>query len=125
MTDQFSTLSNRLIDHKIAGLNIGNDFIYPSYLKVEKYSALEELVNQSKDYYVDKKGYICSKRYSRDDLKAIRRCIHKRFYTIPKAFSIARKVIQFRLISWRNALTIASTGWKHKTDRDRRIQQQG
>ena len=104
---------------------LGLDFIYPSYLKIEKYSALEELVNQAKDYYVDNKGYICSKRYSRNDLKAIRRRIHKRFYTIPKALSIARKVFQFRLISWRNALTIASCGWKHKTDRDRRIEQQG
>ena len=104
---------------------LGLDFIYPSYLKIEKYSALEELVDQAKDYYVDNKGYICSKRYSRDDLKDIRRSIHKRFYTIPKALSIARKIFQFRLISWRNALTIASTGWKHKTDRDRRIAQQG
>jgi magnesium-protoporphyrin IX monomethyl ester (oxidative) cyclase len=104
---------------------LGLDFIYPSYLKIEKYSALQELVGQSKDYYVDNKGYICSKQYSRDDLKDIRRRIHKRFYTIPKAFSIARKIFQFRLISWRNALTIASTGWKHKTDRDRRIEQQG
>ena len=103
---------------------LGLDFIYPSYLKIEKYSALEELVDQSKDYYVDNKGYICSKRYSRDDLKDIRHRIHKRFYTIPKALSIARKIFQFRLISWRNALTIASTGWKHKTDRDRRIAQQ-
>jgi radical SAM superfamily enzyme YgiQ (UPF0313 family) len=104
---------------------LGLDFIYPSYLKIEKYSALEDLVNQSQDYYVDKKGYICSTQYSRDALKDIRRRIHKRFYTISKSLSIAGKVIRFRLINWNNALTIASTGWKHKTDRDRRIQQQG
>jgi hypothetical protein len=64
---------------------LGLDFIYPSYLKTEKHSQFEELLGRSSVYYTDKKGFICSKMYSRDHLKSIRRRIHKRFYTITKS----------------------------------------
>jgi len=103
---------------------LGLDFIYPSYLKIEKHSQFEEVVNTSPGYYVDKKGFICSKRYSRDHLKSIRRRIHRRFYTTSKFFAIARKVFQNHLFSWRDVLKISLCGWRHNRDRTKRIKQQ-
>lgn len=46
-------------------------------LKMEKHSQLEELVKKSSEYYVDNKGCVCSKRFSRDHLKSIRYRIHR------------------------------------------------
>jgi len=102
---------------------LGLDFIYPSYLKMEKFSPFEELVTKSSDYYVDNKGFICSKRYARDHLKSIRHRIHRRFYTISKIFSIVVKVFQNRLFSWREAFKILFCGLKHRRDRTKKIQQ--
>lgn len=102
---------------------LGLDFIYPSYLKMEKYSHLEKLVNKSPEHYVDNKGFVCSKGYSRDHLKSIRHRIHRRFYKIYKYFEIARKVFQNHLFSWRDVLKISLCGWKHSRDRTKRIKQ--
>lgn len=104
---------------------LGLDFIYPSYLKMERYSPLEDMVKQSGGtYYVDGKGYICSKDYSRDDLKSIRKRIHRRFYSIPQTLSIAGKVFQSRLMSRRTALAMALCGLKHTGNRKKIIQEQ-
>jgi len=103
---------------------LGLDFIYPSYLKIEKHSQLEELLNRSSVYYADKKGFICSKRYSRDHLKSIRRRIHKRFYNIPKFLTIASKVFQNHFFSWQDALKMSFFAWKSNRDRTKRIKQQ-
>jgi radical SAM superfamily enzyme YgiQ (UPF0313 family) len=100
---------------------LGLNFIYPSYLKIEKYSHMVELVENSPEYYIDNKGFICSKRYSRDQLKSIRRRVHRNFYTVPKYLSIWRKVFQSRMVSWREAFIISSCGLKHAVDRKRRI----
>ena len=104
---------------------LGLDFIYPSYLKMERYSPLEEMVKRSGGlYYVDSKGYVCSKDYSRDYLKAIRKRIHRRFYSLPQTLSIARKVFQSHLMSWRSAVTMALCGLKHSSNRKKIIQEQ-
>jgi anaerobic magnesium-protoporphyrin IX monomethyl ester cyclase len=103
---------------------LGLDFIYPSYLKIEKYSPLEELISTSPDYYVNPKGYICSKNYPRDSLKLIRQSIHRQFYTVPQLLSIARKVFQYHLISWRNFVTISLCGLQHTSARKKKIKQQ-
>ena len=103
---------------------LGLDFIYPSYLKIEKYSPLEELITASPDYYVNSKGYICSKNYPRDSLKLIRKSIHRKFYTSSQLLSIARKVLQYQLISWRNFATISLCGLKHTSARKKKIKQQ-
>lgn len=103
---------------------LGLDFIYPSYLKMEKYSQLEELVKKTSEYYVDNKGFVCSKEYSRDHLKSIRRRIHRRFYTISKFLAIAGKMFHNHPFSWRDALKISFCGWKSNRDRTKRIKQQ-
>ena len=103
---------------------LGLDIIYPNYLKLEKYSQYEELVKKSSEYYVDNKGFICSKRYSRDHLKSIRHRIHRRFYKISKILAIAHKVLQNHLFSWRDALNIVFRGVRHRRDRIKRIKQQ-
>ena len=103
---------------------LGLDFIYPSYLKMEKYSQFEEVVTASSGYYVDNKGFICSERYSRDHLKAIRHRIHRRFYTFSKCILIARKVFKNHYFSWKDALKLPLYGMRHRRDRIKRIKQQ-
>ena len=103
---------------------LGLDFIYPSYLKIEKYSPLEELIRTTPGYYINTKGYICSRNYSRDTLKLIRQRIHRQFYTVPQLLSIACKVFQYHLISWRNFTTISLCGLKHTSARKKKIKQQ-
>ena len=103
---------------------LGLDIIYPIYLKLEKYSQLEELVKNSPEYYIDNKGFICSKRYSRDHLKSIRHRIHRRFYKISKMLAIAHNVLQNNLFSWRDALKILFFGMRHRRKRTKRIKQQ-
>ena len=105
--------------------DLGLDFIYPSYLKMEQASPLEEMVKQSGgSYYVDSKGYICSKAYSRDRLKSIRKQIHRRFYSVPHILSILRKVFQHRMMGWRNVVTMVLCGLKHTSNRRKLIQSQ-
>ena len=104
---------------------LGLDFIYPSYLKMEQASQLEEMVMRSGgSYYVDSKGYICSKKYSRDHLKSIRKRIHGRFYSLPQVLSILRKVFRYRLMGWRNAVTMMRCGLKHTGNRRKLMQEQ-
>jgi len=103
---------------------LGLDFIYPSYLKIEKYSPLEELISTTPDYYINNKGYICSRNYPRDTLKLIRQRIHRQFYTAPQLLSIAGKVFQYHLISWRNFATLSLCGLKHTSTRKKKIKQQ-
>jgi len=102
---------------------LGLDFIYASYLKMEKHSQLEKLVEKSSEYYLDNKGFVCSKSYSRDHLKSIRHRIQRRFYTISKFLAIARKVFQYHLFSWQDVLKITFCGWRHSRDRIKRIKQ--
>lgn len=103
---------------------LGLDFIYPSYLKMEKYSRFKEVIHASAEYYVDKKGFVCSKRYSRDRLKSIRRRVHRRFYTISRFFSIACKLLHHRFFSRQDLFKLLLCGWRHSRDRLQRIKRQ-
>jgi radical SAM superfamily enzyme YgiQ (UPF0313 family) len=103
---------------------LGLDFIYPSYLKMEKHSQFEEVVNKSAGYYVNNKGFICSERYSRDRLKSIRHLIHRRFYTFSKFTSITGKVLKNHYFGWQDALKIPFYGMRHRKERINRIKQQ-
>lgn len=104
---------------------LGLDFIYPSYLKMEQASPLEEMVKKSGGlYYVDSKGYICSHEYSRNHLKSIRKRIHRRFYSVPHVLSILRKVLQHRMMGWRNVVTMVLCGLKHTGNRRKLIREQ-
>ncbi len=104
---------------------LGLDFIYPSYLKMEKASPLEEMIRQSGgSYYMDSKGYVCSKEYSRDRLKSIRKQIHRRFYSVPRVLSILRKVLQHQMMSWRSVVTMLRCGLQHTYNRRKLIQAQ-
>lgn len=104
---------------------LGLDFIYPSYLKMEQASPLEEMVAKSGGaYYVDSKGYVCSREYSRDRLKSIRKRIHRRFYSVPHVLSVLRKVFQHRMMGWRDVVTMMRCALKHTGNRRRLIQAQ-
>jgi hypothetical protein len=101
---------------------LGLDFIYPSYLKMEQASPLEEMVKQSGGlYYVDGNGYICSKEYSRDRLKSIRKRIHRRFYSVPHVLSVLRKVFRHRMMGWRDVVTMMRCALKHTGNRRKLI----
>ncbi len=101
------------------------DLIYPSYLKMEQGSPLEDMVAQSGGaYYVDRKGYICSTEYSRDRLKSIRKRMHRRFYSLPHVLSILRKVFQHRMMGWRDVVTMMRCALKHASNRRKLIEEQ-
>ena len=104
---------------------LGLDFIYPSYLKMERASPLEAMVKQSGGaYYVDGKGYICSREYSRDRLKSIRKRIHRRFYSIPHVLSVLGKVFRHRMMGWRDVAIMMRCALKHTSNRRNIIQEQ-
>jgi radical SAM superfamily enzyme YgiQ (UPF0313 family) len=104
---------------------LGLDFIYPSYLKMEQASPLEEMVAKSGGaYYVDSKGYVCSREYSRDRLKSIRKRIHRRFYSVPHVLSVLRKVFRHRMMGWRNAVKMVRCSLQHTGNRRKLLQEQ-
>lgn len=77
------------------------DSINLSMLRTEKYSPLNDLITNRKDYYVDKNDMVCSKKYPLERLKDIRRRIRKNYYTFPTNFRIAKKIFTSRVLTFR------------------------
>jgi anaerobic magnesium-protoporphyrin IX monomethyl ester cyclase len=77
------------------------DTINLSLLRTEKYSPLNELIADSKGYYVGEKNIVCSEEYPLKVLRNIRHRIGRSYYTVPTILRIARKIINARIISFR------------------------
>jgi len=77
------------------------DTINLSLLRTEKYSPLNELIHNSRGYYVSEKNIVCSKEYPLKVLRNIRHRIGRNYYTPSTVLRIAKKIINARIISFR------------------------
>ena len=77
------------------------DTINLSLLRTEKYSPLNELIANSRGYYVGEKNSVCSEEYPLTALRNIRHRIGRSYYTLPTLLRIAKKITNARIISFR------------------------
>ena len=69
-------------------------------LRVEKFSPLKEVVEQTPGYYFNRiGGSVYSERYGRKELMQIRNRIRSEFYDLPQVIHIIRKARQIGLVS--------------------------
>ena len=82
---------------------IGIDSISFQKLRIEKFSPLKEVVEQTPGYYYNRiGGSVYSDRYGRKELKQIRNRIRSRFYDLPQIIHIIRKVRRIGLAGSRD-----------------------
>jgi magnesium-protoporphyrin IX monomethyl ester (oxidative) cyclase len=85
---------------KFAG-EIGVDFIHLNRLRFEKYSALADLLETEKDYYVGDKNRIYSRRYGPKEINAILKTIRNRFFHPGKIGFLVWKGVRIGFPDWR------------------------
>ena len=79
--------------------SIGVDLIHVSRLRIEPYSGLRELVEQTPGYHVAGDGSVYSDAYSAEHIANLRKQIDRRFHTPAQ---VARVVIKLaRILNWR------------------------
>jgi len=72
-------------------------------LRIEKFSPLKEVVEQTPGYYFNRiGGAVYSDRYGRKELTQIRNRIRSEFYNLPQVIHIIRKARQIGLVSGRD-----------------------
>jgi radical SAM superfamily enzyme YgiQ (UPF0313 family) len=72
-------------------------------LRVEKFSPLKEVVEETPGYYYSRiGGSVYSDRYGRKELKQIRNRIRSKFYDLPQVIHIIRKAWRIGLVSGRD-----------------------
>ncbi|HVP80440.1 MAG TPA: radical SAM protein [Thermodesulfobacteriota bacterium] len=72
-------------------------------LRVEKFSPLKEVVEETPGYYYNRiGGSVYSDRYGRKELKQIRNRIRSEFYDLPRVIHIIRKARRMGLVSGRD-----------------------
>jgi magnesium-protoporphyrin IX monomethyl ester (oxidative) cyclase len=76
-------------------------------LRIEKYSPLKELVEQTPGYYYERTGGpVYSERYGRKELKQIRNRIRSEFYDLPQILHIAKKARRIGLVDGRDLIKV-------------------
>jgi hypothetical protein len=69
-------------------------------LRIEKYSPLKEVIENTPGYYyTELGGHVYSDQYSTEELKKIRKRIKKGFYDYQQIWEILKKGFQVKLIS--------------------------
>jgi len=72
-------------------------------LRVEKFSPLKEIIEQTPGYHYDRDGGpVYSDRYGLKELKQIRNRIRSEFYDLPQIAHIARKANRLGIFAWRD-----------------------
>ena len=72
-------------------------------LRIEKFSPLKEVVEETPGYYYNRiGGSVYSDRYGRKELKQIRNRIRSKFYDLPQVIDIIRKAHRIGLVSGRD-----------------------
>jgi magnesium-protoporphyrin IX monomethyl ester (oxidative) cyclase len=72
-------------------------------LRIEKFSSLKKVVEETPGYYYNRVGgSVYSHRYGRKELKQIRNRIRSKFYDLPQVIHIIRKANRIGLISGRD-----------------------
>ena len=77
---------------------LGLDTINLSLLRTERYSPLNDLVAEAKEYHVDENQLIYSDELSVEDLRRIRHTIRKQYYSFGTVARIAWKIISARIL---------------------------
>ena len=85
---------------------IGVDSITFQKLRIDKFSPLRKLVEETPGYYITDTGGLYSDTYSRDVLKKIGKRIKYSFYSPITLLKISRKFIIVRLFSFRDMMSI-------------------
>jgi len=76
-------------------------------LRIEKFSPLKEVVEQTPGYYYNRiGGSVYSDRYGRKELKRIRNRIRSEFYDLPQIFHIIRKARRIGLADGRDSVNV-------------------
>jgi radical SAM superfamily enzyme YgiQ (UPF0313 family) len=76
-------------------------------LRIEKFSPLKELVEQTPGYYYNRiGGSVYSDRYGRKELKHIRNQIRSEFYDLPQILHIIRKARRIGLAGGRDSVNL-------------------
>ena len=76
-------------------------------LRIEKFSPLKEVVEETPGYYYNRiGGSVYSDRYGRKELKHIRNRIRSEFYDLPQIFHIIRKARRIGLVDGRDSLNV-------------------
>ncbi len=79
--------------------SIGVDLVHVSRLRVEPYSGLRELVEETPSYHVGSDGYVYSDAYSAEHIANLRKQIDRRFHTPWQVACVVIKLV--RLLNWR------------------------
>jgi radical SAM superfamily enzyme YgiQ (UPF0313 family) len=76
-------------------------------LRIERFSPLKEVVEETPGYYYNRiGGSVYSDRYGRRELKQIRNRIRSEFYDIPQGIHIIRKAWRIGLVSGRDLTNV-------------------
>ena len=96
-------------------------------LRIERFSPLKEVVEETPGYYYNRiGGSVYSDRYGRRELKQIRNRIRSEFYNLPQVIHIIRKVRRIGLVSDRDLtniflrLPLLLYGWARQKTRKNR-----
>jgi len=76
------------------------DTINLSLLRTEKYSPLNELIAESRGYYVSEDNIVFSEEHPLEMLRDIRHRIRRSYYNFPTLLRITKKIFAARLISF-------------------------
>ena len=87
---------------------IGLDSIAFSKLRVDKYSPLKEIVENTPGYYLTSRGEVYSDRYSHSYLKKIHRRLRFSFYTPLTVMNIAIKILRVRFFTFREIMSFVN-----------------
>jgi len=87
------------------GREVGLDTISFQKLRIEKFSPLKEVVENTPGYHYERVGgHVYSDRYGRAELKRIRNRISREFYTPGQLLRIARKARRIGLVTTRDVV---------------------
>jgi anaerobic magnesium-protoporphyrin IX monomethyl ester cyclase len=76
------------------------DTVNLSLLRTEKYSPLNELIAESRGYYVSEDNIVFSEEYPSERVRDIRHRIRRSYYNFPTLLRITKKIFAARLISF-------------------------
>jgi len=85
---------------------IGVDTITYNKLRIDKYSPLRQLAENTPGYHITDKGELYSDTYSHDALKKIGKKIRFSFYTPLRILKIARKLIRIRYCTFKEVMLL-------------------
>lgn len=88
---------------------IGVDSVAFSKLRLDKYSPLKEVVENTPGYHITAKGELYSDTYSHAALKKIHRRMKFSFYTPLRVVSIVRKFIRVRFFTFGEMMSCAAS----------------